>query len=114
MKRDQLLQQLQDIRDKGSQALRLLELGQLTPEVEAEVRSLTEAIKVQLEIEYQRTTPERAQKTMSLFELSVYSPTIEEAWKTSGIRRLKTAAPPDKKWEEPLEAVVYTADKYLR
>jgi hypothetical protein len=33
--------------------------------------------------------PERAQKTMSVFELCVYSPTIEETWKKSGIKGLK-------------------------
>jgi hypothetical protein len=29
---------------------------------------------------------------MSVFELSIYSPTIEEAWKKSRIGRLKTMA----------------------
>jgi hypothetical protein len=56
---------------------------------------------------------ERAQKAMSMFELSVYSPTIEETWKKSGISRLKTDGTLDQKWQEPLEAVVYNAGKYL-
>jgi hypothetical protein len=42
-----------------------------------------------LHSEYNRVLPERTQKTMSVFELSVYSPKIEETWKRSGISRLK-------------------------
>jgi hypothetical protein len=38
-----------------------------------------------------------------MFELSVYSPTIEETWKDSGISRLKVDAVPDQRWQEPLE-----------
>ena len=57
--------------------------------------------------------PERVQKTMTMFELSVYSPTIEEVWRNSGISRLKIDGIPDRKWQEPLEAVVYNAGKYL-
>ena len=44
---------------------------------------------------------------------TVYSPTIEETWKRSGISRLKTDGVLDHKWQEPLEAVVYNAGKYL-
>jgi hypothetical protein len=50
---------------------------------------------------------------MSVFELTIYSPTIEETWKRSGISRLKTDGVLDQKWQEPLEAVVYNAGKYL-
>jgi hypothetical protein len=50
---------------------------------------------------------------MSVFELIVYSPTIEETWKKSGISRLKTDGVLDRRWQEPLEAVVYNAGKYL-
>jgi hypothetical protein len=57
--------------------------------------------------------PERTQRDMSVYELTVYCPTIEEAWKKSGISRLKTDGTPDQKWQEPLEAVVYNAGKYL-
>jgi hypothetical protein len=46
-------------------------------------------------------------------ELSVYSPTIEETWKDSGISRLKVDGTLDHKWQEPLEGVVYNAGKYL-
>jgi hypothetical protein len=50
---------------------------------------------------------------MTMFELSVYSLTIEETWKDSGISRLKVDAVPDQRWQEPLEGVVYNAGKYL-
>ena len=50
---------------------------------------------------------------MSVFELIVYSPTIEETWKKSRISRLKIDGVPDKKWQHPLEAVVYNAGKCL-
>jgi hypothetical protein len=60
-----------------------------------------------------RTSPERAQKAMTLFELSVYAPTIEEALKESGIGRLKVENSPTPKWADALESVVYTADKYI-
>jgi hypothetical protein len=48
-----------------------------------------------------------------VFELTVYSPAIEETRKTSGISRLKIDGVLDHKWQEPLEAVVYNAGKYL-
>jgi hypothetical protein len=50
---------------------------------------------------------------MSVFELSVYSPTIEETWKKSGIGRLKIERSLDRKWQECLETVVYNAGKHL-
>jgi hypothetical protein len=34
---------------------------------------------------------------MSVFEISVYSPTSEETWKKSGISRLKIDGTPDQK-----------------
>ncbi len=111
MTRTEILQRLQTIKDKGTQALRLLESKPLSVDTQAEIRSLTQWIKQ--ENEYNRMLPERAQKTMSLFELSVYSPTIEETWKKSGISRLKTDGVLDQRWQEPLEAVVYNAGKYL-
>jgi len=50
---------------------------------------------------------------MSGFDLNVYSPTIEETWKKSSISRLKIDGTLNQKWQEPLEAVVYSAGKYL-
>jgi hypothetical protein len=57
--------------------------------------------------------PEGMQKTMTMFELIIYSPTIEKAWKDSGISRLKIDGIPDQRWQKPIEAVVYRAGKYL-
>ena len=83
----------------------------LSVEAQAEIRSLAQWIKDELRNEYDRMSPERAQRTVSVFELTVYSPTIEETWKRSGISRLKTDGVLDQKWQEPLEAVVYNAGK---
>ena len=113
MTRTEILQRLQTIKDKGTQALRLLELKPLSLDTQVEIRNLTQWIKEELHNEYIRMLPKRTQKTMSVFELSVYSPTIEETWKKSGISRLKVDGPLDQKWQEPLEAVVYNAGKYL-
>ena len=99
--------------DKETRALRLLESKPLSVAAEAVIQSLTQWIKDELHSEYNRMLPERAQRIMSVFELSVYSPTIEEAWKKSGISRLKTDGALDQRWLEPLEAVVYNAGKYL-
>ena len=113
MTRTEILQRLQTIKDKGTQALKLLESKPLSSDTQAEIRSLAQWIKEELHKEYNRMLPERAQKTMSVFELCVYSPTIEETWKKSGISRLKIDGVLDRKWQEPLEAVVYNAGKYL-
>ena len=113
MTRTEILQRLQTIKDKGTQALKLLESKPLSVEAQAEIRSLAQWIKDELHNEYDRMSPERAQRTMSVFELTVYSPAIEETRKTSGISRLKIDGVPDKKWQDPLEAVVYNAGKYL-
>jgi hypothetical protein len=113
MTRTKILQRLQTIKDKGTQALKLLESKPLSVEAQAEIRSLAQWIKDELHNEYDRMSPERAQRTMSVFELTVYSPAIEETRKTSGISRLKIDGVLDHKWQEPLEAVVYNAGKYL-
>jgi hypothetical protein len=107
------LQRLQTIKDKGTRALRRLESKPLSAEAQAEVQSLARGIKDELQREYDRMLPERVQRTMTMFELSVYSPTVEETWKNSGISRLKGDAVPDQRWQEPLEAVVYNAGKCL-
>ena len=113
MTRTEILQRLQTIKDKGTQALKLLESTPISVEAQAEIRSLAQWIKDELHNEYHRMSPERAQRTMSVFELTVYSPAIEETRKTSGISRLKIDGVLDHKWQEPLEAVVYNAGKYL-
>jgi hypothetical protein len=87
MTRDEILQRLQTIKDKGNRALRLLASKPLSSAAQAEIQSLARGIKEELQREYDRMLPERVQRTMTMFELSVYSPTIEETWKDSG--RLK-------------------------
>jgi hypothetical protein len=113
MKRDEVLQKLQSIKSQGFQILDLLEAAPRTSLHEADIRKLTTRLRVELETEYAQTLPERVQKSMSIFELSVYSPTIEETWKGTGIRRLKIDGPINEKWRETLEAVVYKVSKYL-
>jgi hypothetical protein len=113
MKRDDLLLRLQKIKERGNHALNILETIPQTPTTEAEVRTIAEWIKNELQAEFLRTSPERIQKQMTIFEMSVYAPTIEEAWKQSGISRLKIEGSPTKKWAEAIEAVVYTSCKYL-
>ena len=110
MKRDEAIQRLQSIK---SQVLRLLEEEPRSAASEAEVRNRTAQLRGELESEYTRTLPTRAQKSMSIFELSIYSPTIEEVWKESGIRRLKLDGAINGDWSEVFEAVVYKISKYL-
>lgn len=83
------------------------------PASEVAIRSRTTELKRELESEFIRTQPERAQRSMTIFELSVYSPTIEETWKESGIRRLKIEGQIDWKWKDVLEGVAYKVSKYL-
>jgi hypothetical protein len=113
MTRAEVLLRLQTIQTKGIRVLRLLESRPFSVSTEAEIRSLSRWIKEELQNEYQRMLPERAQKAMSLFERSIYSPTIDETWKKSGINHLKTDGVVDRKWQETLEAVIYNAGKYL-
>ena len=113
MTRDEILLRLRTIKDKGNKALQLLDSTPLSPVEQAEIQSLARWLKEELQTEYRRMLPERVQKTMTMFELSVYSPTIEKVWRNSGISRLKIDGVPDQKWPEPLEAVVYNAGKYL-
>ncbi len=112
MTRDESLKRLQAIKERGILALKFLEEPQ-TAETEAQIRLHIEWLRNELKDEFVRTSPERVQKTMTIFEKSVYAPTIEEAWKQSGISRLKVESGPTNKWAEALESVVYTAGKYL-
>jgi hypothetical protein len=79
---------------------------------ESEVHKITLWLRNELRAELQRTSPERVQRQMTIFEMSVYAPTIEEAWKHSGIGRLKIEGRPNDKWKDVLESIVYTAGKY--
>jgi hypothetical protein len=113
MKHDEAIQRLQSIKSQGLQVLRLLEEKPRSAASDAEIRNRTAQLRGELESEYTRTLPTRAQKSMSIFELSIYSPTIEETWKDTGIRRLKVEGAIDRNWSEVFEAVVYKISKYL-
>jgi len=113
MTKDQASHKLSAIRTQCSEILGLLE--QLPPSSvsAAAIRNRTAQLRGELETEFLRTQPERVQKSMTIFELSIYAPTIEEAWKESGIRRLKIEGKIDWKWKEVIEAVTYKLSKYV-
>ena len=113
MKRDDLLQRLKRIQEQGSGALRALEAIPRTSATEAEARTAAIWIKSELHEEFLRTSPERAQKGMTLFEVSVYAPTVEEAWKDSGISRLRLDGPITSRWAEVMESILYSVCKYI-
>jgi hypothetical protein len=50
---------------------------------------------------------------MTLFELTVYSQTIEEGLKQTGISRLKLDGAISDRWRETFEADVYNTSKYV-
>ncbi len=77
MTRTEILQGLQTIQDKGTQALKLLESKSLSVDTQAEIRSLAQWIKEELHSEYSRMLPERAQKTMSVCSLSVIAVDVD-------------------------------------
>jgi hypothetical protein len=106
---------MQRLKTISSDAVRLLdhlEKQPCTAAQETELRQLAGALKRSLEEEYQKIIPERTQKKMTLFELTVYSPTIEEVWKETGISRLKIEGTISKRWQEVFEAVAYKISKY--
>ena len=113
MTKEEASQKFRLIGTQCVETLRLLEQLPQNPISEAAIRSRTTELKQELESEFVRTQPERAQRSMTIFELSVYSPTIEEAWKESGIRRLKVEGKIDLKWKEVIEAVAYKVSKYV-
>jgi hypothetical protein len=113
MTKEEATQKLRLIGTQCSEILRLLEQLPTDPVADAAIRNHTTDLRQGLESEYIRTQPERAQRSMTIFELSVYAPTIEEAWKQSGIRRLKVGGKVDLKWKEVIEAVAYKSSQYL-
>lgn len=111
MRRAEILQRLQTIKDRGNRALQLLQSAQIAPAAQAEAQRLGGWIKAELEREYLRMSPEGVQRTMTVFELSVYFPTIDEAWRDTGINRLRLDERPSQEWQPILEAVVHKAGK---
>ncbi len=113
MTRQEALQKLETIKSYGVRVLRLLETSPRTSESDTEIRELTARLKAELQSEHERMLPERVQRTLSMFEISVYSPTIEEAWNGTGISQLKTEGVINGKWAEVMESIVYNTSKYL-
>src|SRR5260370_30305620 len=94
------IQRLKTISSDAVRLLHHLEKQPCTSAQETELRQLAAALKKSLQEEYDRIIPERTQKNMTLFELTVYSPTIEEVWKETGISRLKIERTISKRWQE--------------
>jgi hypothetical protein len=113
MTREEVLHKLREISNCGTELLRGLDKRPLDQENEAALRVLAQAVQDELRGEYERMLPERVQKTLTVFEISVYSPTIDEAWKGTGVSRLKVDGAITGKWQEVFEAVVYKLTKYL-
>lgn len=93
--------------------MRQIETSSPRSSQEPEIRQLAINLKDELQKEYERTLPERTQRSMTLFELTVYSPTIEEVWKETRMSKLKVDGPINRKWNETFEAVAYKAAKYV-
>jgi len=99
--------------DRAARAIELLETKSLTSEAKTEIQHLAASLKDELQAEYKRMSPERVQRSLTMLEISVYSPTIEEAWADTGISRLRIDTEPNHRWYEVLEAVCYKAAKYI-
>jgi hypothetical protein len=110
MTRLEVLQRLQNIDSKAKRALDLLQVQPVSTAALAELQRL----KDELHSEYTRISTERVQRTMTMFELSVYLPTIREAFTDSGIGQLKVDSTPARTWLQPLEVVIDRASKRLR
>jgi hypothetical protein len=106
------IQRLQSISGDAVRLLRHLEQQPCTEVHQVEVRQCAAALKKALQKEYDRVIPKRTQKAMTLFELTIYSPTIEELWKEIGISRLKIEGTINKRWQEVFEAAAYKTSKY--
>ena len=113
MTREEVLHKLREISNCGTELLRRLDKRPLDQANEAALRLLAQAVQDELRGEYERMLPERVQKTLTVFEISVYSPTIDEAWKGTGVSRLKVDGAITGEWQEVFEAVVYKLTKYL-
>ena len=85
MTREEVLHKLREISNCGTELLRRFDRRPLDQENEAAMRVLAQAVQDELRGEYERMLPERVQKTLTVFEISVYSPTIDEAWKGTGV-----------------------------
>jgi len=113
MTRQEALQKLETTKSNSLRVLCLLETVPRTSESDREIRDLTALLKVELQTEYEGMLPEGVQKKLSMFDISIYSPTIEETWRGRGISRLKTDGVINGRWSEVLESIVYNTSKYI-
>ena len=113
MTRDEIVSRLKTIREKATRALDLLEEPAPADEAQLEIQSIADWLKKELQNECQRMSPERVQRRMTLLELSVYAPAIQEAWADTGISKLNVDATPNRRWCETMEAICDKAGKYL-
>ena len=72
MTREEVLHKLREISNCGTELLRRLDRRPLDQENEAALRVLAQAVQDELRGEYERMLPERVQRTLTLFEISVY------------------------------------------
>lgn len=112
MTRQEALNQLSVFKCNGLRILHLLDTWSISQQREAELRELATSLKKALQEEYERVIPERNQKSMTIFELTFYSPAIEELWSETGISRFKPDGAITKKWNDVFEAVAYKLSKY--
>jgi hypothetical protein len=112
MTKEQAANRLQNLQDCAASAMRLLESASRTTGVENDLRELAKTLRQELGDEYDRVVSSREQRSMTMFELSVYVPSIEDAWTKSKIKRLKVDQPPNESWSDSLEAVLYHLSKY--
>jgi hypothetical protein len=112
MTREQVMDRLQRLKDLAAFALKLLESPH-TKETAETIRQLTDDLRQELATEYERVISDREQRSMTMFELSVYLPSIEDAWTKSKIKRVKTEQTPNAGWSDPLEAVLYHLGKFI-
>ena len=112
MTRQEGLERLREVSGNCLRILHHLEESLQKGSSEEKVHELAGVVKTQLQLEYDRILPERNQKKITLFELTVYSPTIEEVWTETGISRLKIDGTVSKRWREVFEAVAYKLSKY--
>jgi hypothetical protein len=88
MKRNDLLVRLHTIRQKGLRTLQVLDSKPQTAAAESEARTLVTAIRHELQFELNRLSVERSLRSMTLFEVSIYAPTISAALHDSGLGQL--------------------------
>lgn len=113
MTQEQVIDRLLHLQNRAAAALKLLESAALSKGAEETVRQLIGDLRQELGDEYERVISNQIQRSMTMFELSVYVPSIEDAWTKSRIKRVKIDQTPNAGWNDSLEAVLYHLSKYI-